>query len=70
MDRINPPRLFLLRTQCDKFPTKEEFEVAKTKDYKLLQQWGIKREILYISAMKPDDFKDNLRFKKIMMGAE
>ena len=65
MDRINPPMLYLLRTQCDKFPSEEEFESAKAKDLGLLKEWGIKREVLYVSSMEGEEFKDNARFRKL-----
>ena len=43
MNHINPPKLYLVRTQCDKFPSEAEFMSARTKDHQLLKDWGIQR---------------------------
>ena len=36
-NKLNPTRLVLVRTQCDKFDTEEEFQVARAKDMSLLE---------------------------------
>lgn len=36
MDRINPPKLYLVRNQCDKFASEEEFQEAVEKDRKVI----------------------------------
>ena len=69
-DKINPPKLFLVRNQCDKFKSDEEFQSCVTKDNKVLEDINIKREILYISCLKGDNFKDNARFKRLMRGKQ
>ena len=37
------------------------------KDQDLLKEWGIKRQVLYISAKKPENYRDNGKFKKLML---
>ena len=68
MNHINPPQLYLVRNQCDKFESEAKFEQARQKDMGLLQEWGIKREVLYVSAKEHEGYRDNARFKQIMLG--
>ena len=68
MNHINPPKLFLLRTQCDRFSNEAEFQSARQKDQQLLLEWGIYREVLYVSARMPDTYRDNARFKRLLRG--
>ena len=67
MNKINPPKLYLVRNQCDKF-SDNEMTNCKEKDRKLLLDYGINRPILYVSTFKPDSFMDNARFKKLIKG--
>lgn len=67
MDKINPPKLFLVRNQCDRF-TPAELEKCKAKDRNVLQQYGINRPILYVSAKKPKEFMDNYQLINLMKG--
>jgi hypothetical protein len=67
MNKINPPQLYLVRTKCDQFSDNELSEVMG-KDRDLISSWKIKREILYISSIRPDGFRDNLKFKRLMSG--
>lgn len=68
MDKINPPKLFLVRNMCDKFETQAAMDSCKQKDKELLQQYGINRPILYVSAKKDDSFMDNAKLKALMNG--
>jgi hypothetical protein len=70
MDRINPPQLYLIRNQCDRFSNEEDFQKAVVKDNDLLKQYNIKNvaKILYVSAVKDDSFIDNAEFKRLMKG--
>ena len=36
MNQINPPQLYLVRNQCDKFENEEEFQKAVEKDKKVI----------------------------------
>lgn len=36
MDKINPPKLYLVRNQCDKFSNEEDFQKAVEKDKKVI----------------------------------
>ena len=72
MDKINPPKLYLVRNQCDKFANEEQFQKAVEKDKKVLADCNLTnvREILYVSAKKPDNFKDNAKLKRLLRGNE
>ena len=59
MNKINPPKLFLVRNQCDRFESEAELMNCKEKDKKVLLDSGVKRPILYVSTRKGDDFMDN-----------
>ena len=68
MNKINPPKLFLVRNQCDKFETNAEMMKCKQKDLKVMKDCGVNRPILYVSTRKPDTFMDNAQFKKLVKG--
>ena len=68
MNKINPPKLYLVRNQCDKFRTDAELMKCKEKDRKVLQGCGVNRPILYVSTIKDDSFMDNAQFKKLVKG--
>lgn len=70
MNKINPPKLFLVRNMCDKFENDADMTKCKEKDRALLAQYGIKRTILYVSNKKGDDFMDNAKLKRLMKGQE
>ncbi len=42
-DKINPPKLFLVRNQCDKFEKDEDFQAAVAKDRQVLASIGVNR---------------------------
>lgn len=67
MNKINPPKLYLVRNQCDKF-NENEMMKCKEKDRKVLLDHGINRPILYVSTLKGDNFMDNAQFKKLLKG--
>lgn len=69
MNKIDPPALYLVRTQCDRFSSEEEFEKTVAQDIQTLAAWNVDREILYISSLRPDEFKDNARFKNLLTGS-
>ena len=68
MNKINPPKLILVRTKCDLLRDDQEFKEAVATDSNYLKELDVKREILYISAQKPDSFRDNKKFKKYLEG--
>lgn len=68
MDKINPPKLVLVRNQCDKFDTDLKMQKVKEKDRALLDQYGIARQVLYVSTKKEDNYMDNTRLRKLMKG--
>ena len=70
MSKINPPKMFLVRTKCDFFDSDVDFEEVVAQDRDYLSSIGVHREVLYISVKRPDDFKDNLQFKNLLLGKE
>jgi len=68
MSKIKPPKLILLRNQCDKFETAADLEKCKKKDKSLMSDYGINLPILYVSAKRDNKFMDNAQFAKIMKG--
>lgn len=68
MNRINPPQLYLVRTKCDLYESDAELQKVMIQDRDLMSSWEINREILYISSHRPDSFRDNLKFKRLMSG--
>lgn len=72
MDKINSSILYLVRNQCDRFETEEEFAKTVEKDHSLLIKYKVinVKKILYISALRDDSFKDNQLFKKLMTGMD
>lgn len=68
MDKINPPKLLLVRNQCDKFESDQAMQKCKEKDKKFLTQHSITRQVLYVSTLRDDSFMDNAQFNKLMKG--
>ncbi len=68
MDTINPPNLYLVRNQCDKFENEQDLQEAMEKDKKVLKDIKNVKSVLYVSTVKGDEFKDNAKLRNYMKG--
>lgn len=68
--KIKPNDTFLVRSQCDRWNQShtKTIEQEILNDKKDLASWGVNVPVLATSALKPDAFYDNAKFKRLLSG--